>query len=587
MCGIAGIIDYSRPSEFYRAPLTELRRRLHHRGPDDSAAYFFPHASLVNTRLSLVDFSAGKQPFVSANGRWAITYNGEVYNFEELRKELAAVWDFKTRSDTEVVLAAWTFWGETCLKKLNGMFAFFVWDNQKEEGFLGRDMVGVKPVAYIAKNDFFAFASEAKALVKTFLDRPRANHEAIFENIVVPCFSGVSASPFKDIHYLQPGHYLRINRDGLFVKRWIDYILDIDDAYRPDLKQTLQHAVINCLKGDVPVGLFLSGGLDSTAIAALAGSSAKDMRSWTICFDAQDQFNYAQSAITISDDTPHARKVAEDIHLKWSLVPVSKKQLLDSIDEIAVINDALPAWEQEFAQHFLSANAAKDVKAVLVGDAADETHYGYPFLLDEEATRTPRNIFDRFTLTGAVNKENFPDASEHFDQTYKKLSFDAGYCWDTPVDRTLATTYLIVKRWLPRLLLNGDMHSMHFGLECRVPFADTALIDQARRIHPNTAFQAGKEKLYLRNCLNGHIPESIRLRPKSALPKDQNMGQLWRERLKAVLKTESADFLKYFFDMDYLAKLAASTDSVNEKQQALMFRTLCLAAWQKHYGVAL
>ena len=193
-----------------------MQRRLRHRGPDGAGLHEGPHVALAATRLALVDLPGGAQPMSSADGRWTIVYNGEIYNHAELRAELRDRFPFRTRSDTEVALAAACVWGAEGLARLNGMFAFFLWDAKDERGFAARDALGIKPFVYRATSDHFAFASEAKALLN---DRPRAQLDALLEYVVAPYFSGVKRPLFEGLEYLPAGHWLDVSREGIRIPR--------------------------------------------------------------------------------------------------------------------------------------------------------------------------------------------------------------------------------------------------------------------------------------------------------------------------------------------------------------------------------
>lgn len=572
MCGIGGIVRYRPGDDVER--LGRMQRALRHRGPDDEGTWTSRHASLVHTRLALVDREGGAQPM--ARERYVLVYNGEVYNAAELRRELAEHWAFRTRSDAEVVLAAYARWGRDCPAHLNGMFAFFVWDTVDESGFAARDLLGVKPFVYAHTGGELVFASEAKAVLAAQAGPPRARREAVLEYLVVPCFSGVETPMFEGLSYLPPGHALRVGRGGVSIERWGEHVLHgaTDDVTPEELRATLARAVQRTLIADAPVGVFASGGLDSTAIAACAGRS---LPAWTVQFADHDRYDYARSRIVISDDAPFVALAARELGLAPEVVTVDRAGIAADLEAIAIHDDALPAWEQEIAQHHLARVAARTCKAVLVGDAADETHYGYHFLLDAEATRDPRGVIERFAAPGL-----WPDAVDHFAAKYRALAEAAGHDWRTPAARVLATTWLILHRWLPRLLHNGDIHGMAHGLEARVPFADRELLALARRLGPARALASGVEKAALRAALVGVIPEAIRVRRKSALPKDQGVEALYQREAARALSDGVLDGV-----VDRAAILARCERPLDERERALLFRVICLAHWTRAYGVAL
>ena len=546
-----------------------MSHRIRHRGPDDSAEWGDIGIALAHRRLALIDIENGTQPHHSNDKRYIITYNGEIYNFRELRAELKDKYRFQTDCDTEVVLAAYIEWGIDCLPKLNGMFSFFIWDRFKRKGFAARDQLGVKPFLYRSDNGVFRFASEAKALID---DAPKADAESILEYLIAPCFSGVERSPFESVEIMQPGHAIEVTGEGIISRQWIDVFHQSEfSVNKPDLSRIISDAVKRSLVSDRPVASYLSGGFDSTLITAIA----KPQEAFSIRFENQDSFNDAQSRIVISDDEPYARLAAKELGTSLTVVNVEDSTLEERIKRISINNDLLPAWEQEIAQDALALIASKRFRAVLVGDAADETHYGYHFLLDKECCKTPANLFTRFS-TPPISSKHLKNPTAYFNDKYTGLIRQSDH-----QDIHAATTYLIVKRWLPRLLHNGDIHAMAHGLEARVPFADTELVSIAQRISP----QNGMDKSCLKDSTHGLIPAAIHSRRKSALPKSPFGWQVYRQILERELNSFEAVFNE-FLSMDDIIKLIKS-GMPSEQNQSLLFRLCCLGYWSRHYNVRL
>jgi asparagine synthase (glutamine-hydrolysing) len=560
MCGIAGIVRFDRPAEASRDELRAMRARLAHRGPDGAGEAFAGWAALAHTRLAMVDAAHGAQPL--SDGRYAIVYNGELYDHDALRARLPGPW--RTRCDTETVLAAVREWGEACVEHLDGMFAFFVWDSEAQTGFAARDRLGVKPLAYTTEGGF-AFASEAQALLP--LVRPRVDTAAIIEQLVAPAFSGVARSPFAGIRYLQPGHVLRVSRDGIATRRYWRWRPSDGDVTADELRDAFESAVRGSLRADVPLGAFVSGGLDSTAIAAVARRGHGRLPAFTIAFDGQA--GWRDSVLCISDDTPFARAAAGELDLEPHEVGFDRTTLARELADLARVDDAIPAWEQELSQRVLARAASRHVKGVLVGDAADETHYGYHFLLDEAATATPAAIVRRLGSV-AIRRDIDPDPVARLDREYREVA-------DWNADRVAATTQLIVERWLPRLLHNGDIHCMAFGLEARVPFASARLVELAMRVGASRAL-AGGDKTVLRDALRGVVPEAIRTRRKSALPKDQ--GADYTNELARVL-ADPHPVVRGIVDVDAVARVP-----LDERGRAQAFRVIALHHWAVAHGVA-
>jgi asparagine synthase (glutamine-hydrolysing) len=587
MCGIAGIVRYDMPGDALLPRVIAMRDRLRHRGPDGHGEFAGKHAALAHTRLALLDPTGGAQPMTSPDGRYTLVYNGELYELDALRSRLAPGWRFRTRTDAEVVLAAFAAWGPACVRELEGMFAFFVWDAHEDRGFGARDLLGVKPFVYALDGGELAFASEAKALLSVLRSPPRARLEALLEYLVAPAFSGVERPMFEGLESLAPGHRLEVTRAGVSTRRWGEYAIggpfEEDPARLGErLAGALDRAVRRTLVADAPIGVFLSGGLDSTILAALARRAGATPRGFTVRFQEQASYDYARSLIVTSDDTPFARLAAERLALPADEVPVDRAGLPADLAHLAAHNDALPAWEQEIAQHHLARAAARHCKAVLVGDAADETHYGYHFLLDPIASSSPGRLLERFA-DPPLRAGLLPQAIDHFDDHYRALARDAGHRFTTPHDCTLATTWLIVNRWLPRLLHNGDIHGMAHSLELRVPFADRALLDVARTVPPRLGLRDGVEKALLRDAVRGVVPEQIRVRKKSALPKDQGSARIYQREAARLL--DGDERLDGLLDRDRILALCDPARVLDERERALLFGVIGLAHWARAFEV--
>ena len=593
MCGIAGVIDFTRPPAAHRERLAAMRKRLRHRGPDGEGEHSGAHVSLAHTRLAIVDVAGGAQPMTTPDGRFVVVYNGELANAEELRAALD--WSFRTRSDTEVVLAAYARWGAACASRLSGMFAFFVWDALAEQGFGARDRLGVKPFLFAEEDGAFVFASEAQAIAHTSGTRPRPNVEGIVEVLVAPAFSGVARAMFAGVTPLLPGHVVHVDRSGVRCERHWDWPCEPkasapaqdDEAASvvAELRAELPLAMERALASDVPIGLFSSGGLDSAIVAAtMAKRASAPVPAFTVTFDDQATFDYERSSITRSDDTPYAREVAASLGLDARLVHVRRDEIARDLRAVAIANDALPAWEQEIAQHRLARAASASLKVVAVGDAADETHYGYHFLLDEAALRGPRAVLARrgsVPLRADISRDPASVAAGELEA----LASSAGARFGgAHAESIVAMTYLIVKRWLPRLLHNGDIHTMHASLEARVPFADVALVDLAARVPPAVALRGGVEKWALREAARGAVPEAVRTRKKSALPKDLQIEPVFRAEAAKVWRDPPA-LVDTLVDLDAVRAIGERPSALTEAERAILFRVITLAHWTRHHEV--
>jgi len=591
MCGIGGIL-YNRNS--YK----ELLRRLKiientqaHRGPDDQNIWIQDGNGLCHQRLSIIDIKNGKQPMIDNSGRFVLTYNGELYNYKELRKELSAQYSFTSNCDSEVVLAAYQIWGKECLNKFIGMFSFLIWDAEKKEGFAARDQLGVKPFVYSRTNKEFLFASETKALLP-LIDHTNINKYAFAETIVSPSLSGVTDCLIENISYLQAGCYLEITESSVIEKEYANAffnpLIQAEGRCISTFRKEFAKSISYSLESDVPVGCFLSGGLDSSYIAAQVKNIHKEtFNTYGIAFEDHNEIDFSNKTIVCSDDMPYANAMAEKYKLTHTWVEATKNSIILNLINIAQCNDRISVWEQEIAQHFLSKRSSKDVKVVLVGDAADEMNYGYFFLLNQENDISPLAISNQFGLEERfrlLNQDKFQknEIKEYLYEKYREIAHKAGHSFSkNKEERFLATSSLITKLWLGRLLHNGDIHTMNHSLEARVPFANQNLVQISRQISPLLGFKNGNEKHIVRKAAQGTLIDKIRLRKKSALPRDPRLGMAFQKKLHELLQ-EQNPFIDEFLNRKFLQELTHSK-TIHEQQRMMLFSSIATISWGKKY----
>lgn len=563
MCGIAGLIRYNglTPADRFRA--SRLQSLLRHRGPDGEGIVVLPNAAFVQTRLALVDPDPHPLPIQSPDGRYTLTYNGELYNCDSLRQELRQHYEFVTETDTEVVLAALIHWGARALSRFEGMFAFVLWDAHTQHALAAVDPLSVKPLLYHASESQFAFCSEAGPLIDSSVLPFRPREEAIAEYLVAPYFSSSHLLPFANLNRLLPGHYLELSGTSVFLGTYTSSC-----APPPSLIPALRHAVAAQSKADAPVGLFLSGGVDSSLIAALAPSP---MPVFTIDYGLPPD-SFEDSLIVRSDDVPFAHQVAE--RYGHSFHPVRPLSFDAALESTLRTNDLIAAWEQEVSQNLLASAASTYVKAVLVGDAADETHFGYSFLLHPERISSPAPLINFFgTLPARIG-------AAHFVDKYRAFAESEGHNWKTPADQQRAISCLIRHFWLTRLLHNGDIHLMAHSLEGRVPFADPAVLAYAANVTVDAGLESGIEKHHLRRAAAEVLPSEIAWRPKSALTKNLKARNAIY-RLFQKMWRRNGECLSPYLHADSLAKLPLPT---TDRDTGLCFRAAALLMWFSRFS---
>jgi len=524
---------------------------LAHRGPDGSGMWVDPagRAGFAHRRLTIIDLDTGQQPMTDGTGNW-ITYNGEVYNYPELRRELGG--HFRTTSDTEVVLRAYDRWGASCLDRFRGMFAFALWDDRGETLFCARDRFGIKPFYYTIQAGTLYFASEIKALLP-FLPAIETDMEAMKDYLSFQfCLGGKTL--FKGVRELPPGHFLRVSRGHVEVRRYWEVFYDHDQSLsaaeaRDQMRALMEESVRLHLRADVPVGAYVSGGFDSSAVASLASRSVEGLRAFTGAFPAEG---------SAFDESRYARDLAATSGLELDVVPIGENDFVSSIERVIYHLDQPVAGPGSFPQFMVSGHAARHRKVLLGGQGGDEIFGGYARYLIAYFEQCIKGAIDGTMHAGnfVVTYESIiPNLSslraykpllqefwqeglfQDLDRRYFRLVNRANHLEDevrwgllgdySPFDsfREIfhgsnvkkesyfdSMTHFDFKTLLPALLHVEDRVSMAHGLESRVPFLDHEIVELAAKIPADVKFESGHLKHVLRQALGDLLPDSIRER---------------------------------------------------------------------------
>ncbi len=558
MCGIAGLFHCGTIKPVDPSRVERMTDVLAHRGPDGAGVWTAPGVGLGHRRLSIIDVAGSPQPMHSASERLVITFNGEIYNFRDLRKELEARGvKFRTEGDTEVILAAYEQWGADCVSRLNGMFAFAIYDQKRRELFLARDRFGVKPLFYVQLSDgSIAFASELKGLLAHPLMRREADPRAV-EDYMAWGYVPDHRSILKGVQKLPAGHTLLLKHDSpvsqpqqywdiSFAERHKGKARDLE----AELLHHLQQAVTSRMVSDVPLGAFLSGGVDSSSVVAfLAEASRQPVKTCSIGFDvaSADETGYAQQVARIFGTDHNARTVSAD--------------QFDAIDTIAGMFDepfadasALPTWR-------VCQLARETVTVALSGDGADEAFAGYRrqvFHAHEERLRAlipdplrrhvigplgriypkadwaPRPLRAKTTLLslagsgeeGYARALSFLPPEGRFAIYSSDLAGDLGsYRAEQPLYDLMAKApmrsgldqaqYADLKFWLPGdILTKVDRTSMATSLEAREPLLDHRLVEFAAGLPEGLRVKGRQGKWLLKKAMSRYLPDDILYRPK-------------------------------------------------------------------------
>jgi asparagine synthase (glutamine-hydrolysing) len=528
MCGIAGILDL-RGRPVADPEIKAMTDSIRHRGPDDEGHYVGDGVALGNRRLAIIDVSrAGHQPMATEDGSLLIVYNGELYNFPELMPLLEARGHrFHSRTDTEVVLHAYEEWGPDCLDRFNGMFAFAIWDTRRRRLFLARDRFGIKPLYYAVHDGRFVFASEIKAILQTGLPR-RVSPEALVEYFT---FQNVFSDRtlFDGVRLLPPGHSMTASEDGVESKRFWDLEPDPDEGvneaeWAERIRGVFEESVTRQLISDVPVGSYLSGGMDSGSIVAVASKHVPRLMTFTGGFDLSsveglelvfDERTDAE-AVASQFKTQHYEMVLHAGDLAWVL-----PELVWHLEDLRV--------GMSYQNYYIAGLAAKFVKVSLAGAGGDELFAGYPWRY--ELVEAGENDFDRVyydywaRLVPDTEKPDF-FTSEVWGEGTSHAAYEVFRDVLKPVERLDPLTkalYFEAKTFLHGLLLVEDKVSMAHSLEARVPFLDNELVDLALRIPSRLKHANGGGKRLLRQAMSGLLPdEIINKRKQGFSPPDQS-----------------------------------------------------------------
>ncbi|KXG43204.1 asparagine synthase (glutamine-hydrolyzing) [Tepidibacillus infernus] len=538
MCGITGWIDWEKDLYQFEETVKRMGMTMLHRGPDASGTWVSRHAALAHTRLVVIDPEGGGQPMVRQYGdnKYVITYNGELYNTEELRKELKLLGHrFFSYSDTEVLLIAYIEWGEHCVDHLNGIFAFGVWDDYKQRLFLARDRLGVKPLFYIKDKNKLLYASELKALLAHPDVLPEVDEEGLAEIFAL----GPSRTPghgvFFGISELRSGHYLIFDRNGMRIRQYWNVE---SKPHLDDLKITLAKvrelvfdAVERQLVSDVPLFTFLSGGLDSSLISAIAANHYKErgkmLDTYSIDYEGSQKY-FKVNEFQPNSDAPYIKQMSEFIGSHHHYVEINTIDLVEALKDAVMARDLPGMADVDSSLLLFSKEIKKNATVGLSGECADEIFGGYPWFYrrDDLASNTfpwLRSISERESILAKEVREQLhlkDYLNKRYQQTLNEVPKLVG---ELPLQSRMRELFYLNMTWFMQTLLERkDRMTMATGLEVRVPFADHRLVEYLWNIPWEMKNLENREKGLLRKALRGVLPEEVLIRKKSPYPKTHN-----------------------------------------------------------------
>ena len=595
----------------------ELLNRMNiitsHRGPDGKGAFYDGGISLGHNRLSIIDISeSASQPMLSSDGRFAIVFNGEIYNFKELKKELEGEYNFKTKSDTEVILAAYSKWGKDCLNKLNGMFAFAVWNKEKKELFLARDHVGIKPLYYFWGNNKFIFSSEIKGILEH--DVPRILNKEAFNHYFRVLYTPEPLTMFEGIYKLPPATYAVLSNGKLKIEKYWKLEDQKYNKNKKEIQKNVKEKVLQSVKdqliSDKPLGLYLSGGIDSSVILYAMSKAKQNIETFSVGFDLVDK----KESDKFNKDFYLARKTAKYYGTKHHEVLLKPDDVLKYIEK-AVIQMDEPISNPTSISMMRLAEFAKDkVDVVLGGDGGDELFGGYErYRLSKIASLyqgiLPALIRKILSFNKKLNKLNTPTGIERFalfmfmkdkilkrvmsedvfDEKKSKQFFDEKYFKESGKDFEKVFMNTDRQSWLvDESLMRSDKMSMSSGLEVRVPLLDKELISFANTIPTKYKVSSSDTKIIFKEAFKKDLPPYLLKEPKrgwfspgAKWLRDEDIYMLAKE----VLSEDYSEATRGLFDWEEVQKILEDHCSKKEYNVTIIWALLTFQIWAKHYKI--
>lgn len=622
MCGIAGIINLSKNQiPNLKMNLNVMSHLIRHRGPDGEGVWFHQqrHVGFAHRRLSIIDLTTGDQPMRDSEGNW-LTYNGEIYNYLELQKEIGPE-QFRTTSDTEVILHAYRKWGTDCVNHLRGMFAFGLWDEKEQVLFCARDRFGIKPFYYTVVEDQLYFASEVKALLP-FVKQIETDLQG-FKDYLIFQFCMAGKTLFKGIYELLPGHYLRIEKGSVEIKRYweVYYRLDFDHTakyFEERIQSLLSESTDLHLRSDVPVGVYLSGGLDSSIISSLASHKLDgNLQAFHGKFSESQEF----------DESRYAREMADAFGFGLHEIDMTAEDFISNIRKVIYHMDYPAGGPGSFPQYMVSEYASRHRKVLLGGQGGDEIFGGYTRYLIAYFEQCIKSAIDgtmqngNFIVTyesiipNLTALQNYKPLLKEFwreglfeemDRRYFRLINRASLIQDeinwealqgySPFEtfRTIfhgsnvgkesyfdLMTHFDFKTLLPALLQVEDRVSMAHGIESRVPFLDHPLVEFTATIPANIKFRDGTMKQVLKTAMHSILPGGI-------LNRRDKMG--FPVPLQEWIKGEAREFIHDVFSSQkalerQLVKNGVVLKGLTQEPEygRRIWGMLCLELWQQEF----
>lgn len=558
MCGIAGAVSYCCTIADEQNRFLQMQKVLEPRGPDACGAYFTDNAALLHTRLAVIDLKNGSQPMqaIVNENHYTVVYNGELYNTEEIRKDLLACGHtFTGRSDTEVLLKSYIAWGEKCVDRFNGIFAFAIWDEAKKSLFMARDRIGVKPLFFAKTDTHFLFASEIKALLASALVKPEVDLQGIAEVMLIGPGRTPGYGVFRNIAELPPAHYAYFTKNGLNITQyWVLRDAPFTDSFEQTVEKVrylVTDAITRQLVSDVPVCTFLSGGLDSSIISSVADryfhARGEQLHTFTVGYKNNDKY-FKASKFQPNSDSQFVGIMNDYLHAQNHLIEIDTKELVQALYAAVDARDLPGMADVDSSLLLFCREIKKQGTVALSGECADEIFGGYPWYRDKTIRMTDgfpwaqstkyRMTFLNEDLARQIDAENY--VYEKYADTVRRTDKIQGL---TDTESRMKEMMKLNLEWFMQTLLDRkDRMSMACGLEVRVPFCDYRIAEYLYTVPWEYKDYKHYEKGLLREAVKDLLPEEILWRKKSPYPKTHNPAYLAavRQELQKVLDNQNA-----------------------------------------------
>lgn len=612
MCGIVGFTNYNNKIKEPKSLIENMTKKLYKRGMDDFGYYINDNSTVFfgHRRLGIIDISGGKQPmtFENENGIYTIIYNGEIYNYNLLREFLKNNnVELITRSDTEMVLKAYMLLGSDCLSHFEGIFAFAIYEHSSSKIFLARDHLGVKPLFYTEKSGELFFASEVKAILEyNGIDRI-VDKKGVCELFGLGPARDIGSTVFKDIYEVKPGCYMTFDGNNISQNKYYKLKskehLDTVEVTIQKVRELVERSVTDQLIADVDVGIFLSGGIDSSIITGIVANNMKDnsekLKTFSVDYVDND-INFKSNDFQPKRDNEFIDLMIKRYNLNHKYIVINNEELYDALYDSMIARDMPSMADIDSSLLVFCREVSKEVKVALSGEFADEIFCGYPWFYREDAINSNTfpwsiNLKQRQDI---LNKKigKHIDIYEYVNSIYKLAIQDAPLTSTHDIDdmKMKILSYLTMTYFGATLLDRSDRMSMANNLEIRVPFTDYNLVEYAYNIPWYMKNYKEMEKGILREAFKDILPEEITNRKKSPYPKTYNptYTKMVKDMLVKIVENEN-NRMKELVDIEYVKQIinADEKDYLRPWFGQLMTRTQLMAyliqleMWLKEYDI--